>query len=196
MVSLTEWRSLRRSAGLSKLDHEAVKMPERMYSTLSLLLLTMAVSTSVESAQVKRPPAEATENRDIYPANVDAKTEIAKALAEAAKTHRRVMLVFGGNWCYDCHVLDAAFRSAEVAPTLDQNFVVVHVNIGEYDKNLDIADMYEVPLKRGVPACAVLDSDGRLLFSQKHGEFEAARSMKTEDVLAFLKKWKPGKNAN
>jgi len=94
---------------------------------------------------------------------VDAKTEIVEALASAAKTHRRVILVFGGNWCYDCHALDAAFRSAEIAPIVNKNFVVVHVNIGEYDKNLDLADKYDVPLKKGVPASAVLGSDGTLL---------------------------------
>jgi thiol:disulfide interchange protein len=55
--------------------------------------------------------SQANGERDIYPANVDAKAEIAEALANAAKTHRRVILVFGGNWCYDCHVLDAAFHS-------------------------------------------------------------------------------------
>jgi thioredoxin 1 len=107
-----------------------------------------------------------------------------------------VILVFGGNWCYDGHVLDAAFHSPEIAPTLNKNFVVVHVNIGEFDKNLNIADKYEVPLRKGVPASAVLDSNGKLLFSQKRGEFEAARSMAPEDVLVFLNKWKPQKSAN
>src|SRR6266850_2602706 len=132
-------------------------MQGRTYSTLSFLLLTMAVSAPLGGAQSKKPLAKPTEKRDIYPTNVDAKAEIAEALANAAKTHRRVILVFGGNWCYDCHVLDAAFHSPEIAPTLNKNFVVVHVNIGE---------------------------------------FEAARSMATEDVLAFLNKWKPEKNVN
>jgi hypothetical protein len=59
------------------------------------------------------------------------------------------------------------------------------------DKNLDVAKKYDVPLDRGVPAIAVLDSDGKLLFSQKRGEFEAARSLDPEDILAFLNKWKP-----
>jgi thioredoxin 1 len=154
-------------------------MQGRTYSALSFLLLTMAVSAPLGSAQGKTPLARPTEKRDIYPANVDAKAEIAEAVANAAKTHRRVILVFGGNWCYDCHVLDAAFHSPEIEPTLNKNFVVVHVNIGEFDKNLAIAD-----------------SDGKVLFSQKHGEFEAARSMATEDVLVFLNKWKPEKSVN
>lgn len=134
--------------------------------------------------------------KDIYPANVNAKEEISEALKTAAKSGKRVLLVFGGNWCYDCHVLDEAFHSPDIAPTLNRNFVVVHVDIGEYDKNLDIAEKYGVPLKKGVPAAAVLASDGKPLFSQKNGEFEKARSMAPEDILAFLNRWKPTAKAS
>jgi thioredoxin-related protein len=131
------------------------------------------------------------ENKQIYDPNVNATQEIAEAVRAAGKEHKRVLLVFGGNWCFDCHVLDEAFHSPEIAPTLNKSFVVAHVDIGEMDKNLDVAEKYQIPLKRGVPAIAVLSSDGKLLFSQKQGEFEAARSMAPEDILAFLNKWKP-----
>lgn len=169
-----------------------------MQKTLSrvffLFLIATTGSATLLSAQARKPLPQPTERRNIYPENVDAKAEIAEALANATKTHRRVLLIFGGNWCYDCHVLDAAFHSAEIAPTLNKNYVVVHVNIGDYDKNLDLADKYEVPLKKGVPAAAVLKGNGTLVVSQKNQEFEKARSMATEDVLAFLEKWKPGKS--
>jgi hypothetical protein len=131
------------------------------------------------------------ENKEIYPAGVDANREIAETLSTAADSHKRVLIVFGANWCFDCHVLDEAFQSPEIAPTLNKSFLVVHVDIGHMDKNVDLAEKYGVPLDRGVPALAVLDSHGELLFSQKGGEFEATRSMAPEDILAFLNKWKP-----
>jgi hypothetical protein len=37
----------------------------------------------------------------------------------------------------------------------------------------------------------VLDADGKLLFSQKKGEFEKARALGPEDLVDFLNKWKP-----
>jgi len=40
----------------------------------------------------------------------------------------------------------------------------------------------------------VLGSDGTLLYSQKQGEFESAKRISKEDVVAFLEKWKPGKS--
>jgi len=130
-------------------------------------------------------------NPNLYNGQADAKREIKDALEHAASAHKNVILVFGGNWCYDCHVLDLAFHHPEIEPTLKAHFLVVHVDVGEYDKNLDLAERYQVPLKKGVPALAVLAPDGKLLYSQQAGEFESARSLAPEDVLAFLKKWRP-----
>ena len=61
----------------------------------------------------------------------------------------------------------------------------------KYDKNLDIMQQYQVPPAKGIPALAVLDSDGKLLYSQRSGEFEKTRILGPEDVLAFLNNWKP-----
>ena len=106
----------------------------------------------------------------------------------ATKDHKRVLLVFGGNWCYDCHVLDATFHSKEIAPLVNANYHVVHVNVGDYDKNLDLAKKYEIPLEKGVPSLAILDPDGKLVVSQKKGEFESTVRIGPEDVVAIPEK--------
>jgi hypothetical protein len=58
------------------------------------------------------------------------------------------------------------------------------------DLNTDVAKQYQVPLDKGVPALAVLDADGNVLYSQKHGEFEAMRTMDPSSVTTFLEHWK------
>ena len=74
---------------------------------------------------------------------------------------------------------------------LNRNYEVVHIDVGEGDKNQDIMQQYNVPMKKGIPAIAVLDAHGKLLYSQQGGEFEKARALGPQDVLAFLNKWKP-----
>jgi len=130
-------------------------------------------------------------SRVIYAPGIDAHAEIIHAEALAAQQHKRVLIVFGANWCYDCHVLDLAFHRPDVEPVLQKNYEVVHVDVGEGDKNQDLMQQYQVPMKKGIPALAVLDSSGKLLYSQQGGEFEKARALAPEDVLAFLNKWKP-----
>ncbi len=137
-------------------------------------------------------PAHAAE-RDIYPAPEQAKSDLAAALGSAAAAHKRVILDFGGNWCTDCHVLDAYFHDPANRPILEASYVLVHVNIGRMDANLEIADRYRIPLRKGVPALAVLDEHGALLYSQRTGEFEAMRRMQSSAVTDFLVQWKkPG----
>jgi thioredoxin 1 len=132
-------------------------------------------------------------SREIYPDPAQARPEIAAALKAAAATHKRVLIDFGGNWCGDCQVLDIYFHNDANRPILDSNFVLVHVNIGHMDENVDIAQQYRVPLERGVPALAVLSENGKLLYSQQTGQFEAMRRMESSAVTQFLVQWKPVK---
>jgi thiol:disulfide interchange protein len=132
-------------------------------------------------------------SREIYPDPAQAKADLAAALKSAAATHKRVLLDFGGNWCGDCQVLDIYFHNPENLPILESNFVLVHINIGHYDANQDIADRYQVPLQKGVPALAVLSDHGKLLYSQRTGEFESMRRMESSSVTSFLVQWKPVK---
>jgi thioredoxin 1 len=128
---------------------------------------------------------------DIYPDPSQARADIAAALKDAAATHRRVILDFGGNWCGDCRVLDIYMHDEKNKPLVDANFVVVHVNVGHFDANVDIAEKYQIPLHRGVPALAILSDNGKLLFSQKNGEFEDMRHLESASLTDFLVHWRP-----
>ncbi|MDR3792734.1 MAG: thioredoxin family protein [Terracidiphilus sp.] len=130
-------------------------------------------------------------SRTIYPDATQAKADVAGALKTAAATHKRVLLDFGGNWCGDCRALDAYFHDPANEALLSQNYVLVHVNIGHMDANLDLAAQYEVPLDKGVPALAVVDEHGALVYSQKNGQFEDMRHMEASSVREFLAEWKP-----
>jgi hypothetical protein len=143
------------------------------------------------AAQVIQPrlPQPKVTNPNLYPPPEEAQAELTAALAAAGRDHKRVIVVFGGNWCYDCHVLDATFRSRQIAPLVRQYYEIVHINIGEYDKNLDIAQRYQIPLNKGVPSLAVLESDGKLVV--RSGDFENSLKVGPEDVSTFLNKWKP-----
>jgi len=148
----------------------------------------MVLAKRTDATHLKQPPDT---NKNIYPDNVDAHKEIREAEEQAAKEHKRVLLVFGANWCYDCHVLDLAFHRPDFASVM-AGYEVVHIDIGpEGKKNTDLAKQFQVPLEKGVPALAVIESDGKLVVSQKNGEFENARAMTPEALLEFLNKWKP-----
>ena len=126
----------------------------------------------------------------LYPEPSRAETDITSAESEAAASHRRVLVDFGGDWCTDCKVFDAYIKRPENADLL-QRYVIVHVNVGAkgITENFAVARRYGIPLEKGVPALAVLEPNGRVVYSQKTGEFEDMRHMSPESVHEFLLKW-------
>ena len=166
---------------------------KKHFLTLVIFLFILSLQAAAQ-AQTAAQPGElldpVTAKTDLYPANADANKEIEEALKTASTFHKRVMLIFGGNWCYDCHVLDYALHEGEAGRILAANYVLVHVDIGEADKNLDLAKKYRIPLDKGVPAIAIMESDGQLVYNSIVGEFEAARRMMKNDLIAFLQHWR------
>jgi thioredoxin 1 len=153
----------------------------RLGVCLGLVLLAMTPS-----------PSARTPTAPLYDERADARQAIRGAMLSAATAHKNIVLDFGANWCFDCHVLEEQMRKPELASIVEKNYVVVHVDVGRFDKNLDLATKYNIPLKKGIPALAVLDSAGKLLYAQDQGQFEDARHMSYEAIKAFFVKWKPG----
>jgi len=129
--------------------------------------------------------------KNIYPPDADVHAEIKEAEEKAATEHKRVLLVFGANWCFDCHVLDLAFHRPDFSAAMS-GYKVVHVDLGDDEKkNADVVKQFDVTLDKGIPTLAVIEADGKVVVSQKNGEFEDARSLTPEALLEFLNKWKP-----
>ena len=154
---------------------------------ISALVMGLVLSASVAAP---RQAAGQYSPRHLYSETADPRADIAAAIKQAKAEHKRVLLDFGGDWCGDCQVLDIYFHDQKNLPVLERNFVLVHVWIGQKDKNIDLAPQYGVPIAKGVPALAVLDSDGKVLHAQKTGEFNDMRHMDVSSVNEFLNRWK------
>lgn len=126
-------------------------------------------------------------NKNLYSETANPRVDIAAAIKRATREHKRIILDFGGNWCGDCQLLDIYYRQSPNAELLARHFIVVHVDIGHMDRNVDIAQKYRVPIAKGVPALAVLDARGKLLYSQREKEFEHTSP---KAITAFLNRWK------
>jgi thiol:disulfide interchange protein len=163
-------------------------------SSARLVVLGIACAATLPGcigAQLIRQPVTQppTVQRHIFPPIEQARTDIASALKLARRTHKNVLLDFGADWCGDCQVLNIYFHQAPNEALLARHFVLVDVNIGREDANLDIAHHYGVPV-HGVPALAVLRPDGRVLVAQDK-EFSSMRYMQSSAVTQFLQRWKP-----
>jgi len=129
-----------------------------------------------------------------YNEAADAKQDIALTLKQAADAKVPVLVVFGANWCGDCKMLETAMKTGASAGLIQRDYRVVKVDVGRFDRNVDVAERYGVPLKKGIPAVAVLSAKGEVLYATAGGELADARKMGEDGVLEFFRKvsLKPG----
>jgi protein disulfide-isomerase len=123
-----------------------------------------------------------------YDEAADAQRDIQSAQAQAAQAKVPLIVVFGANWCADCKVLDLAMKQGASAELMRRDFRVVKVNVGRFDRNVDLAEGYGVPLKKGIPAVAVLSPGGDVLYATRGGELADARQMGEDGIHDFFKR--------
>jgi thioredoxin 1 len=148
--------------------------------TLALLLLTLA-ALAADGA---------------YNEQADAKADIQQALTQATAANKPVIVVFGANWCGDCKMLEYSMQKGSSAALVARDFEIVKVNVGRFDKNLDVAKSYGVPLAKGIPAVAILSTNNQVIYVTKEGELANARQLGDQGIYEFFKKVtaQPAKN--
>ena len=82
-------------------------------------------------------------NKDLYSETADPSADIAAAIKAARAGHKRILLEFGGNWCSDCQLLDYYYHQSPNAELLAKHYVIVRVEIGHMDHNMEIAQRYQ-----------------------------------------------------
>lgn len=127
-----------------------------------------------------------------YDANRNATADIQAALHLAKTDHKEVLLDFGADWCPDCVALDTMFHSAEVETLLNSDYVVVAIDIGDWNLNISVASQYVDLSTSGIPALVVMNGSGQVQEATNDGSFSNARTMDADQVAAFLGTWAPG----
>ena len=146
---------------------------------------------SYDGAAVWCAAQEVVANKHLYNETADAKVDIAAAQAKARREHKRILLDFGGNWCGDCQLLDTYYQQPANAALLAKYYVVVHVDIGHIDKNVDVPAKYGVPIDHGVPALGIIDASWGGWCMRRSRRSSSIRRLRR--FIAFLEKWKGGK---
>lgn len=141
-----------------------------------VLILTAGLSAAVLAATLP------------YDASADAKMDVEHALLAAKSSHKPVLIVFGANWCEDCRALDRAIKRGKSAALLARSFNIVKVDVGNFDRNLDLVAAYGNPIKKGIPAAVVVSVDNKVLYATKAGELANARRMSATGIYDFFRK--------
>lgn len=112
--------------------------------------------------------------------------EVTAALARAAQNGHRVMLVFGLNACYDSRALAGWFATPRFRAMLAPRYEIVWIDVGQQDKNLEIARRFGLDGIKGTPTVLVLDRTGRPLNLADAPTWRNAASRSADAIYAVF----------
>ena len=130
--------------------------------------------------------------RSPYDPNADATASVDAAFARAKKSGKRVLIDLGGNWCPDCIVLANLMQLPELKSFLAAHFEIVSVDVGRFNKNLQIPARFGVTdrLKSGgVPSIIIAEPDGTFVNQKDISALEDARHMTPQAIADWLAQW-------
>jgi thiol-disulfide isomerase/thioredoxin len=126
-----------------------------------------------------------------YDEAADADAAVAKAKAKARASGKLLIVDLGGNWCGDCRILAATMDLPELKRFVDRHYEVVAVDVGRFDKNLQIPAHYGIVERmEGVPSLLVVDPKTDKLLDPGHTAALAdARHMTPQALADWLAQW-------
>ena len=125
-----------------------------------------------------------------YDAAANADAQVAAAKARARKNGKKLLIDLGGNWCPDCRVLAGIMALPSVKAFVARHYELVMVDIGRFDKNLQIGARYGIDRPKGVPALLVIDpKTDKLLNPGRVSALADARNMTPQALADWLAQW-------
>lgn len=149
-----------------------------------MLALALAGCVATSDAGQVHPDAAA------YAVTPDAMADVDAALARAAASDKRVLLVMGANWCHDSRALAGWLETPRFAALVSAHYEVVYVDVGVPQtgegRNLEIARRFGLAEIPGTPALLVLTADGRAVNIDTAASWRNAGSRSEDAIFADL----------
>jgi thiol-disulfide isomerase/thioredoxin len=125
-----------------------------------------------------------------YDEAANADTQVAAAFARAHKSHKRVLIDLGGNWCADCIILVNFVKLPEMHRFMAAHYEEVSVDVGRFNRNLQIPARFGFTKRlEGVPALLIVTPDGKLVNGDNIFATADARNMTPQALADYLARY-------
>ena len=162
-------------------------MPKDLIKSLSLsYLLFICMNINAEylkltSDDVLKTPLPLPYNGVIYK-----ESEVNIFIENTIKDSKQPIVIFGGNWCPDCRILDGTLRMPSIKSFLELHYRILHIDVGRYDINMNLMDYFGIAKEKGVPRVLVFDMDKKIVNSSSTKEWTTARDRKEQEIFNYF----------
>ncbi len=161
-----------------------MRMTRSFAAAFALLLPTLSAAQGVKT-EVKKPSRPS-----IYDVQADAKRQVQEASAKAQRDGKRVLVMFGGDWCGWCHKLHELFASdPAIGEVLADEYLLVMVDTKAPNAESLLDECRGDLGAVGYPFLAVLDGNAKVVTRQKTDPLEVGDHHDPAKVKQFLDKW-------
>ena len=103
----------------------------------------------------------------LYQPSVDPLADVQEALSRADDGDRRVLVVLGANWCHDSRALASRLHRSPLAELIQENYELVFVDVGFYDKGREVLPQFGVAHFYATPTVLIIDPSNRALVNDE-----------------------------
>ena len=156
----------------------------KYYSFLSLVSIPMTMSANditMPLDEVLKMPLPLPYNGEIY-----SESDIERFLDSSINKSKQPIIIFGGNWCPDCRILEGTLQLPTIKKYMIEHYEIMHVDVGRYDKNMNLISYFKIPKEEGVPRVLVFDTNKNILNMESTKEWTTARDRKQQEIFNYF----------
>lgn len=132
---------------------------------------------------------------DIFDPKAPGEELVAGAVRQARSADKRILVLFGANWCPWCRRLHAALtKEPAIQARLRDKFILVFADANtrnDKNRNAALLERYGNPtLQFGLPVFVILDREGKQIGTRETASLAADTDAKVaHNILTFLGEW-------
>ena len=156
----------------------------KYYSFLSLVIIPitmLANDITMPPDEVLKMPLPLPYNGEIY-----SESDIERFLDSSINKSKQPIIIFGGNWCPDCRILEGTLQLPTIKKYMIEHYEILHVDVGRYDKNMNLISYFKIPKEEGVPRVLVFDINKNILNMESTKEWTTARDRKQQEIFNYF----------
>ena len=137
--------------------------------------------TEVDILQKPHPQPFASENLDVQ--------FLKNFIANVAQSKKQPIVIFGANWCPDARLLEAVLQLPSVKQFLDGACSILNVDVGDYERNIELFKFFDAGIETGIPRVFILDINGKALNIDSNDKMRTARQQSPQEIFDYFQEF-------
>ena len=160
---------------------KALKKIFKLFSFLAITLNISSESIKLNDSDILTNPLPLPYNSEIYNTS-----DLDNFIDSSIDSQKQPIIIFGANWCPDCRIFSGTIEINSVKKFTDKNFNIMYIDVGRYDKNMNLIEYFDIPPAEGIPRVLVFNLNRKIINNSTTTEWRTARDRTSQEIFNFF----------